>query len=126
MAQTTADVRGMKRICTGCGARFYDLNKRPINCPSCDVEFTGEIKTRGRRGRAAVANDDFVSEEEAPEAVVETEEVEAENEDVVSLEEVAEDEDDEDIEGDDIETLDDLEDDDDLDDELDVSTTKDE
>ena len=41
---------GLKRICTGCGSRFYDLEKRPIICPSCEVEFTGEIKTKARRG----------------------------------------------------------------------------
>lgn len=50
------DPRGLKRICMSCGTRFYDMNKRPINCPSCDVEFTGEIKVKTRRSRA-VAND---------------------------------------------------------------------
>ena len=39
-----ADARGLKRICAGCGIRFYDMNKRPIICPSCGTEFTGEIK----------------------------------------------------------------------------------
>ncbi|MBI1327653.1 MAG: TIGR02300 family protein [Alphaproteobacteria bacterium] len=125
MAQTTADARGMKRICTGCGARFYDMNKRPINCPNCDTEFTGEVKARGRRGRAA-ANDDYGNDEEAEtETEVETEEAEAENEDVVSIEDI-EDGDDEDMDGDDIETLDDMDDEDDLDDELDVETEKEE
>jgi len=26
---------GTKRLCSGCGARFYDLNKDPIVCPKC-------------------------------------------------------------------------------------------
>ena len=26
---------GTKRHCSGCGARFYDLNKNPIVCPKC-------------------------------------------------------------------------------------------
>jgi uncharacterized protein (TIGR02300 family) len=26
---------GTKRHCSGCGARFYDLNKDPIVCPKC-------------------------------------------------------------------------------------------
>ncbi len=56
---------GLKRICTGCGAKFYDLNKRPIICPSCEVEFTGEIKVK-RRGRAAaeVKKEDLTAEVE--------------------------------------------------------------
>ncbi len=30
---------GLKRICLGCGIRFYDLNKTPVSCPSCGKEF---------------------------------------------------------------------------------------
>src|SRR5262245_38164926 len=26
-------VRGTKRVCPGCGARFYDLNRTPFVCP---------------------------------------------------------------------------------------------
>jgi len=26
---------GTKRICPGCAAKFYDLDKRPIVCPKC-------------------------------------------------------------------------------------------
>jgi uncharacterized protein (TIGR02300 family) len=26
---------GTKRLCSGCGAKFYDLNKDPIVCPKC-------------------------------------------------------------------------------------------
>ena len=61
MSATAVDPRGLKRICMSCGVRFYDLNKRPIICPSCDTEFDGEIKVKSRRGRAAVV------EKEVPE-----------------------------------------------------------
>jgi len=30
---------GTKRLCAGCGAKFYDLNRTPIVCPKCDTEF---------------------------------------------------------------------------------------
>ncbi|MGH1456571.1 MAG: TIGR02300 family protein [Alphaproteobacteria bacterium] len=50
---TATSPMGLKRICTSCGVRFYDMNKRPITCPSCDTEFTGEVKVKTRRGRAA-------------------------------------------------------------------------
>ncbi len=46
---TATKSMGLKRICTGCGCRFYDFEKRPITCPECDIEFTGEVKVRTRR-----------------------------------------------------------------------------
>ena len=48
---TATNALGLKRICTNCGGRFYDLEKRPIICPDCETEFTGEIKAKARRGR---------------------------------------------------------------------------
>jgi uncharacterized protein (TIGR02300 family) len=52
------DIRGLKRICTGCGTRFYDMNKRPIVCPSCGAEFSGEVKVKTRRSKAVEAAED--------------------------------------------------------------------
>jgi len=77
---------GLKRICTGCGAKFYDLNKRPIICPSCEVEFTGEIKVK-RRGRAAaeVKKDDPIKAEIANKNEDEIIEEEDDGVEVVSL-----------------------------------------
>lgn len=92
-----ADLKGLKRICMSCGARFYDLNKKPIICPTCNVEFTGEIKVKSRRGRLPSEIADKEAEDDAPilEVVdeVETEEVEA-DEETVSLDEIEEDTDD--------------------------------
>ena len=51
MAVTAVDPRGLKRICTSCGSRFYDMNKRPVVCPSCSAEYTGDYKARGRKAR---------------------------------------------------------------------------
>lgn len=119
------DARGLKRVCAGCGIRFYDLNKRPITCPGCNAEFSSEIKLKARRGRAAVA--EAIAEEEAaaakrPIANDQFEEVEA-TADTVSLEEIEEggdDGDEEQIEGgdEDIADIEDLEDDDDLEGEI--------
>lgn len=127
---TVSDPRGLKRICTNCGTRFFDLNKRPIVCPQCDTEFTGEVKIKNRRGRLAA--DDTTEEDQISEAkesddedLIEDEVAEA---DTVSLEEVEEidgdDDDDEKLDSDDIDSnldddldadLDDLDDDEDLD-----------
>ena len=30
---------GSKRLCGNCGAKFYDLNKNPIACPTCTTAF---------------------------------------------------------------------------------------
>ena len=49
-----ADKRGLKRVCTECGMRFYDMNKRPIICLGCNEEFTGIEKIKTRRGRAKI------------------------------------------------------------------------
>lgn len=114
-----ADPKGLKRICMSCGARFYDLNKKPIICPSCATEFTGEIKVKARRGRlpAEIAESQVEGGNVADDVVeeVETEEVES-DEETVSLEEIDEDGDDADEDA--IELDDDIDDldDDDLDD----------
>lgn len=115
-----ADLKGLKRICMSCGARFYDLNKKPIICPGCDVEFTGEIKVKARRGRLPAEAAEEIEEEDAPLIAVEAEEADEVEDDAetVSLEEIEEDaEEDEDaiVLEDDIdldEDLDDLDDDD--------------
>jgi uncharacterized protein (TIGR02300 family) len=118
------DARGLKRVCVGCGMRFYDLNKRPIMCPGCNVEFSGEIKLKARRGRAAAI--EAVAETAAPVANDDRfEEVEA-TENTISLEEVVEDGEDADeeeaLEGGDLENLEEI--DEDLEEELEVKVEK--
>jgi uncharacterized protein (TIGR02300 family) len=44
---------GTKRLCGGCGAKFYDLGKDPIVCPKCGTVF--EVVVPVARGRAAEA-----------------------------------------------------------------------
>ncbi len=95
-----ADLKGLKRICMSCGARFYDLNKKPIICPSCNVEFTGEIKVKSRRGRLPIEDDAVEAPiEEVAVEEAEVEEIEEEEEAdgvLVSLEDIEEGEDDDD------------------------------
>ena len=43
--------RGIKRICQECGALYYDLEKDPIICPKCGVEFDPEAILKSRRTR---------------------------------------------------------------------------
>ncbi len=123
---TATNPMGLKRICTSCGIRFYDLNKRPIICPSCETEFTGEVKVKSRRGRAsAIVKDDapvkaVAAKEDDDEEILE----EDDGVEVVSLDDADEKSSDEDDDpasklSDDDDDLDDIPDlDDDLDDDL--------
>jgi uncharacterized protein (TIGR02300 family) len=42
---------GIKRVCPQCAARFYDLQKRPIECPKCQFSFEPESLYKQRRTR---------------------------------------------------------------------------
>lgn len=96
--------KGLKRICMNCGARFYDLDKSPIICPSCDTEFTGEVKVKTRRGRIAALEEAPAKEVEAAPVATEGDDDEDEiadidaDDDIVSLDDVDEDDNDDDDE----------------------------
>ena len=47
---------GLKRTCLSCGARFYDMQRDPIVCPTCETEFDPLALVRPRRARAAAAS----------------------------------------------------------------------
>src|SRR5215468_4589604 len=64
---------GTKRVCPSCGARFYDLQKRPIECPKCSFAFEPEALYKQRRPRQP-------EPATAPAAVSETDEEEVEDE----------------------------------------------
>ena len=51
---------GTKRSCTSCGLRYYDLNKNPITCPSCNAVFDFDLllKTTKSRQPVKAVNDD--------------------------------------------------------------------
>jgi uncharacterized protein (TIGR02300 family) len=47
---------GTKRLCAGCSAKFYDLNKTPPVCPKCGTVFeVAPVSTRPRPDQAARA-----------------------------------------------------------------------
>ena len=99
---------GTKRMCLGCGKRFYDMRRDPIVCPGCDAPFVINSPTRMRRQRAPVARvapapppEPPAAAEDTEMAVVESEEadtdVEVEEETAETIEdpsELGEDEDD--------------------------------
>ena len=49
---------GTKRLCGGCGAKFYDLSKDPIVCPKCHTVMAvaaASARARPEPARAAAA-----------------------------------------------------------------------
>src|SRR2546421_9634673 len=44
---------GTKRICAGCRAKFYDLGKDPIVCPTCDTLYVIPKAPPPRGGRSS-------------------------------------------------------------------------
>jgi uncharacterized protein (TIGR02300 family) len=46
---------GTKRLCAGCGAKFYDLNKTPMVCPMCETVFVPVVSAPRTRPEAKVA-----------------------------------------------------------------------
>jgi len=64
---------GTKRTCPECSARFYDLNKSPIECPKCGAAFTVEPILPSKLDQQAkpdeVKPDPVEEEEEAGEVI---------------------------------------------------------
>jgi len=48
---------GIKRICPGCGTRYYDFHKDPPLCPACNTVFDPEALLRSRRTRVVPTED---------------------------------------------------------------------
>ena len=71
---------GTKRLCAGCGAKFYDLNKTPIACPKCGTPFeVVPVTTRPRPDQRAAVREPEPEAEEAQEAeLISLEEADAE------------------------------------------------
>jgi len=61
---------GDKQVCPSCGARFYDLRRRPAVCPKCSTAFDpAEEGVRAKRGRRVSAHDPaYEDDEEAVDA----------------------------------------------------------
>jgi uncharacterized protein (TIGR02300 family) len=80
---------GAKRICPSCGARYYDLLRKPVICPKCATPFDPEAFLKSRRSRPAVPVEKELVRVGAEE--LETDDVETtEEEGAPALEEVEE------------------------------------
>lgn len=121
--------RGLKRLCGACGTKFYDFGKLPIICPSCEVEFTGDVVVKSRRAKSSIVADTVTRadiEKKNREALADDED----DDETISLDDVDENDDD-DLDDDiDLDDIDDMDSDDDLSDlegdvDIDMDTDKD-
>jgi len=100
---------GVKRLCPHCASRFYDLQRDPMTCPECAHTFTADslIVSRGRsmiaekaavrerdrdRVRAAESDDlvdEEVLEDETADVDLDDDLLEDDEDDNVSLDEIA-------------------------------------
>lgn len=71
---------GFKRTCLSCGAKFYDMKKDPIVCPSCEAVFDPEAATKLKRGRQQIA-DEKAKKEAEKKAAAKVDDVDADLED---------------------------------------------
>jgi len=97
------DEWGVKRVCPNCNERFYDLQKDPLHCPSCDAEFSLEsfLSDKPKIEKAPVApkeepaaapavdEDADVLDDDADDISVDDSLLDADDDDDVSLEEIA-------------------------------------
>ncbi len=60
------DEWGVKRVCPHCAARFYDLMRDPMTCPSCGEEFTVASLTAPKSKAPAAAKADATKSTAAP------------------------------------------------------------
>jgi uncharacterized protein (TIGR02300 family) len=94
---------GLKRICLACGAKFYDLEKNPIVCPKCGKKHTEEDFNKIKRARKKVVEQEIPEDdiglggaevelldediEESEAAVIETIEIDDDEDPIEAMEE---------------------------------------
>ena len=61
---------GTKRVCLNCGARFYDMLRDPITCPTCGTVFDPTANLKTRRSRTSAKAE--AAEKETPKKVAKT------------------------------------------------------
>ena len=87
---------GKKVVCLNCGAKFYDLNRKPIICPSCNTEYTDPSNEINKNNAKQVFTDDVDTSSDgnlvgsdASESMAEIEDIEMDDaidDDTISLE----------------------------------------
>ena len=56
------NIKGEKHICSNCGQKFFDLNKRPIVCPKCNTEVLDKSFVRSKRVISVAEEDEKIKD----------------------------------------------------------------
>ena len=62
---------GDKQVCPNCGAKFYDLRRRPATCPKCSTSFDPVeegVRLKRTRSKVSTAGQTYEDDEEETEA----------------------------------------------------------
>jgi len=90
--------RGIKRLCDGCGAKFYDLNNTPIICPMCEAEFKiarpADDKDAKIRAKEAEAKEAAAKKEKVEDAEIDPDVAAIDDEDLADIDDTDDDADD--------------------------------
>ena len=88
---------GRKVVCSNCETKFYDLNRKPVICPSCGTEYVDQVVNSITSNPKPVftdkvdtSADDNLVGSDAAESIAEVEEIEIEDaidDDTISLDE---------------------------------------
>ncbi len=92
---------GTKRLCTGCGAKYYDLNRDPITCPKCGTIFEMTTAVRAAKAAKVIVKEEVDEEELEGAELVSLEDADAEVEGDVAAVVVDDDADDDIVDDDD-------------------------
>jgi len=66
--------RGTKRVCGGCSAKFYDLNREPAICPICQTIFEiKKVEPKPKKAPVKEEKPEEKPEKEAADAILEGE-----------------------------------------------------
>jgi len=87
---------GLKRVCASCGTKFYDLNRDPIICPKCGAVYSEDAAATPAPVKAVKPEQPEETEQTTPEG-----EVNLDDDNTVSFDELIEDEAEEDTDTDD-------------------------
>lgn len=60
---------GTKRFCAACNAKFYDLNRDPIICPTCNATFSTGTVIAAKETANEEENDELENDDENVELV---------------------------------------------------------
>ncbi len=74
---------GSKRLCSSCGAKFYDFSREPIVCPKCETKFSAADFNKTKKTRSEPAAKPVAKPKPAP--VVEEEAADELDEAVAAL-----------------------------------------